>query len=489
MIYYKNGRWGVSVLFSLEGSVFPKAAAISLPCATFAFLLSYFGEHHVDRETTGAGVLWAGYNMLLGFLIVFRTNPAYSRFWEGTSLLHQIRGEWFNATSSVFAFCSNRPERVQQVHNFQQIMVKLMSLLFCSAAHQVSTFEQLVDFEVLDIYGIDPKSLSHLRASPDRCETVLQWIQRLIIEGHLEGTVDVPPPILTRAFQELSRGIVNLKQVTMIKEVPFPFPYAQMLAAMMVLHSVSTPWMASQTVESPIVGGVLSFCVTCGFWSLHYIAQEIDQPFGEDANDINLAGMLGEFNESLIFLTEAQTRTVPHFVVSGRVTNASRRHLGSVTTAVLADIDTTQSSPSAFSELHEAAETVRRGSVRSSPPGRPSGWAAWCGWIARRRASRARGRMMHADHGAAATEAGRDDDPTKGHAPGPPDPHDGVSAIGGPEIDRAMGGTSSYAHPLDIVITQQEDLAVARRFVSCDDGDEEPSQPQPSPAAYGARAP
>jgi len=339
MIYYTNGRWGISALFQLDGSVFPKAATVSLPCAIIAFFLIYFRDKDGDDEQqlAGAGVIWAGYNMLVGFLIVFRTNQAYSRFWEGTTLLHQVRGEWFNATSSVFAFCSNKPEKSEQVNEFQQIMVRLVSLLFCSAAHQVSSFEKHDDFEVLDIYGIDPTSLKHLRASPDRCETVLQWIQRLIIEGSQDGSLDVPPPILSRVFQELSRGIVNLNNVRKIKEVPFPFPYAQMLAAMMVLHSASTPWMASQTIASPIVGGVLSFCVTCGFWSLHYIAQEIDQPFGEDLNDINIRGMLADFNESLLFLTEPETRAVPRFNLNGMASKPSKRHFQSVSCAVLDD--------------------------------------------------------------------------------------------------------------------------------------------------------
>lgn len=40
-------------------------------------------------ETIGNGMgldtIWSGYTFILGFLIVFRSNQAYSRFWESAS--------------------------------------------------------------------------------------------------------------------------------------------------------------------------------------------------------------------------------------------------------------------------------------------------------------------------------------------------------------------------------------------------------------------
>lgn len=37
--------------------------------------------------------------------------------------------------------------------------------------------------------------------------------------------------------------------------------------------------------------GVIVFVVSTSFWTLFYIAQEIDQPFGEDANDLPVREM------------------------------------------------------------------------------------------------------------------------------------------------------------------------------------------------------
>lgn len=37
-------------------------------------------------------------------LVVFRTGQAYNRFWDGSTLTHQMRGDWFDAASSIISF-------------------------------------------------------------------------------------------------------------------------------------------------------------------------------------------------------------------------------------------------------------------------------------------------------------------------------------------------------------------------------------------------
>ena len=56
---------------------------------------------------------------------------------------------------------------------------------------------------------------------PDRAETVLLWIQRLIIEANNRNLFEVPAPILSRAFQELSRGMVGVTDVRKVRMAPW----------------------------------------------------------------------------------------------------------------------------------------------------------------------------------------------------------------------------------------------------------------------------
>mmetsp|Transcript_43080 Transcript_43080/g.116157 ORF Transcript_43080/g.116157 Transcript_43080/m.116157 type:complete len:534 (-) Transcript_43080:179-1780(-) len=314
MISYDASDMGIFFILRWKGSVFPKALFWAIPNAIFAILLHTYarmeqsGLHPMNM--TGVHILWAGYTSVLGFLIVFRNNQAYTRFWEGATLINQVRGEWFNAVSTLIAFCNQAKDVRDQVEYFQATLVRLASMLYCSALQQVCDLDDDC-LEVIDNRGFDLDSLTFMECSNDRCEVILQWVQRLIVEAEEQKVLKIAPPLLTRAFQELSRGIVNLNNARKIKDIPFPFPYAQMITCMLIVHWFATPLLASQIMDSMVAAGVVCFFVTLSFWCLIYIALEIDQPFGEDANDLPLRDMQKDFNQSLLTLMHPLAQKVP----------------------------------------------------------------------------------------------------------------------------------------------------------------------------------
>merc|ERR1711956_109985 len=123
MIHYTPGRWAIAFAFSLKGSVFPMAFAWAFPCSLLSMGLHIWFRHRPDLHYLGAGDvaagLLSGFTFVLGFLVVFRSQQAYARWWEGGTLLQQLRGEWFNAFSCLMAFCNKAPEKQEDVLVFQ----------------------------------------------------------------------------------------------------------------------------------------------------------------------------------------------------------------------------------------------------------------------------------------------------------------------------------------------------------------------------------
>ncbi|CAE6926677.1 unnamed protein product [Symbiodinium sp. CCMP2592] len=150
------------------------------------------------------------------------------------------------------------------------------------------------------------------RGNRQQTETVLLWIERLILDADRDKTLDVPAPILSRAFQELSRGMVSVTDLRKIRDVPFPFPYSQFLSLMLLAHWVLTPIVASQVIAKPYWAGIIVFVVSTAYWTLFYIAQEIDQPFGDDSNDLPVADMQREFNAKLEYFCLPMASQVPN---------------------------------------------------------------------------------------------------------------------------------------------------------------------------------
>lgn len=304
----------IGYVMKLKGSVIPKAIVFAFPSGCLAVGLHYFYGWIgtvPDHLMKGFGV-WATFTTILGMLIVFRTNQAYNRYWEGATLLLQVRGEWLNACSSLFAFCSAEDHQRDAVLRFQHQMIRLMSMLYCAALQNVALVGD-ESMEIIDMEGLDPGSLRYLINSHERCDVLLQWIRRLVVQSMSRGVIPVPPPILTRVFQELSRGIVNAKDVQKIAEFPFPFPYTQMIVCMMLLQSLTTPMLVSISGVDVYSAFFITFVVVLALWCMNYIAGELEQPFGEDFNDLPIPQMMADMNDRLKTLMQAETQTPPHF--------------------------------------------------------------------------------------------------------------------------------------------------------------------------------
>eukprot|EP00929_Paragymnodinium_shiwhaense_P036723 TRINITY_DN19650_c0_g1_i1.p1 TRINITY_DN19650_c0_g1~~TRINITY_DN19650_c0_g1_i1.p1 ORF type:complete len:465 (-),score=159.19 TRINITY_DN19650_c0_g1_i1:90-1484(-) len=313
------------ILAKIQGSIFPQAMSVAGPAAliTLIFKLVILEtpdiadavSTFVSKQGVQVGQVWQGFNFVLGFLVVFRTQQAYGRYWEGMSLLSKMRAEWFTACSGVFAFCSDKPELSQEKKSFEHKLVRLISMAYCSALQQVSTQEEESMYQTINASGMDTASYIYLEKFEDheKVMVLVQWIQKLMIQAVRTGIIEAAPPLVTRSFQDLTRGVVNFVDARRITEVQFPFPYAQMQQLLLTMQLVFTPIISGLLVESPPMAVLLCFLSVFSFWGLHMIAMEIELPFGDDQNDLPVKEMMDEFNRSLLLLLETRCNPVPTF--------------------------------------------------------------------------------------------------------------------------------------------------------------------------------
>merc|ERR1711920_22751 len=81
----------------------------------------------------------------------------------------------------------------------------------------------------------------------------------------------------------------------------------------LLIQWVTTPLLMCLICEDVWWAGVLAFIVTLFMWSINYVAQEIEEPFGGDANDLPLIEMQASFNDSLSTLLLKSAHTPPTF--------------------------------------------------------------------------------------------------------------------------------------------------------------------------------
>mmetsp|Transcript_23361 Transcript_23361/g.53869 ORF Transcript_23361/g.53869 Transcript_23361/m.53869 type:complete len:645 (+) Transcript_23361:102-2036(+) len=323
MIIYENtGHYRLLNLLLTRGSVFPRSLVIAIPAALLtAALRALIQEKYIpwledDDSVMSETQAWSGFSFLVGFLIVFRTNMAYNRFWDGCTSTHAMRAEWFDAASSLVAFCKHSKEPAEKVERFKHILVRLFSMLHAAALAEIEDEEDeerclSLTFDLIDAWGIDEVSMKTIQDSEARVELIFEWIQMIVVENIQTGVLSIPPPILSRAFQEVANGMVQFHEAFKISTIPFPFPYAQTCDCLLVIHWIVVPFVTSAWVMKPYWAGIFAFVQVFILWALNFIATEIENPFGQDPNDISGCQMQDEMNKQLLLLLYPSTQRVP----------------------------------------------------------------------------------------------------------------------------------------------------------------------------------
>merc|ERR1712232_1434683 len=96
-----------------------------------------------------------------------------------------------------------------------------------------------------------------------------------------------------------------------IAETPFPFPYTQVCDTVLMLHWMLLPLVTSVWVTNPVWAATFCFIQVFILWSLTFTAVEIENPFGQDANDISGRELQDGFNKKLRLLVSQSTRRTP----------------------------------------------------------------------------------------------------------------------------------------------------------------------------------
>mmetsp|Transcript_19013 Transcript_19013/g.33492 ORF Transcript_19013/g.33492 Transcript_19013/m.33492 type:complete len:395 (-) Transcript_19013:227-1411(-) len=303
--------------------------AICLPCGCAGAFLKYYQNYISPGSMSGAitdNAAFEALNFLVLYLATFRIQAAYRKFWDGCDHAYGIVGDLCDAGADLIAFCRNTKGTPQEVENFQQLIIRLLSLLNAaifaeleSGADRPDDFDpdtqeipNAYTFDLIDIQGIDEASLEFLLAEPNKVEVVFQWVQFAVMEACNKRLVAVPGPLVSVAMKDLNSAMNHFHEAQKITEVPFPFPFMLALQLLLVSH-----WFLTPVVTSDWTGYALwtfVFCNACTFtlWFVTGVTLELDMPFQHTANSIDVRYLQKLLNHRLLALTSTFKMATPH---------------------------------------------------------------------------------------------------------------------------------------------------------------------------------
>lgn len=151
---------------------------------------------------------------------------------------------------------------------------------------------------------------------------VFQWIQNLIVDAVSSGVLSIPPPLLTRTFQDLGSGMSRFHDALKYARVPFPFPYIASTDLLLIIHWVVTPIVICSWTSQVVWAAFFTFMLVFVLWTLHLVANELENPFGGDMNDLNMADIQDGVNMGLLLLISKESRETPRLCVDAGIASA-----------------------------------------------------------------------------------------------------------------------------------------------------------------------
>jgi putative membrane protein len=258
MIKYDPKSWWGLIFRFHKSDTFRRLLPAMLTIALFDGAVAY-----IDRD------LWPDYlrsttvvHTLLGFvislLLVFRTNTAYERWWEGRRHWGGLLNTSRNLALKLNAWLrADHPARAR-------------------VAAQLGRYADTLKDHLRDV---PPTHAGSIRHAPNAIAAELfAEIDRLYRRGDLTGEHIISLNVDLTAFTDLCGACER------IKKTPIPYSYSLFIKKFIFAYIVTIPFVfVADFGYWTILFGTFMFYVLA---SLELIAEEIENPFGTDANDL-----------------------------------------------------------------------------------------------------------------------------------------------------------------------------------------------------------
>ncbi len=271
MIRYNPKEWFTFIFRLHKADTFRQLTPMMLSIAAYVAVVAFLElevfklgkDSHLINITVMHGML----GFVISLLLVFRTNTAYERWWEGRRLLGSLVN---NSRNLAMKFNALLPENDIENRNFYRLII--IEYAFSMKRHLLGSQHDSVNF--ISTYAISDK----LHKPNYLANMLLKKVNELYVNKIISGEQ------LLFLNNEISALTDICGACERIKTTPIPFSYSVFIKKFIFFYVMTLPFGYVFTLgylAIPVV--VFVFYVLA---SLEIIAEEIENPFGTDANDL-----------------------------------------------------------------------------------------------------------------------------------------------------------------------------------------------------------
>ncbi len=274
MIQYNPKKWFQLIFHSYSRQVvkylFPGVIIMSLYSTAVSYVVIDLLEIHY-RSTTAVHSLLG---IVLGLFLVFRTNTAYDRWWEGRKQWGLMVNVSRNLSVKLEAFLEDTDKDSRQF--FARMIPNFVQ----------ATKEHLRKGVILEEMVLTEGEQDILKKEHIPNHLVLS-IQKRINSIYRKGKLTGEHLLLLDLEMNHFLNIVGACE--RIKNTPIPYAYSMYIKKFIFIYVMTLPLGLVTQFEYWTVPVVILIFFT--LFTIELIAEEIEDPFGRDVNDLPLDGL------------------------------------------------------------------------------------------------------------------------------------------------------------------------------------------------------
>ncbi|MBF7091648.1 hypothetical protein IUY40_08855 [Flavobacterium sp. ALJ2] len=270
MISYNTKDWFTFIFHFHKSDTVRKLFPIMIAIAVYSSLVGYLEVYYFrigkNDYIQNIPIMHGMLGFVISLLLVFRTNTAYDRWWEGRKQWGSLVNNSRNLAIKLSAILKDENDR-----KFFRKFIPVYADVLHKHLNDSETGKQL--FEGVDL------EIDHHKHKPNQVKSIMYHkINDLYDAKKISGDQLIIINDEFKAFTDVCGACER------IKNTPIPYSYSAFIKKFIFFYIMTLPFGYSISLGyyvAPVV--VFVFYVLA---SLELIAEEIEDPFGEDENDL-----------------------------------------------------------------------------------------------------------------------------------------------------------------------------------------------------------
>ena len=269
MIQYNPKNW-FQLIFAIHKSdtlriMWKELIYMGLFTLLIAFLeITFFPDAEMLQHLVA---VYSLVGFVISLLLVFRTNTAYDRWWDGRKKWGSLVNDTRNLAIKLAVIVSNEDDR-----EFFQRMIP--NFVFAAKEH----LRRGVLNDELDLLPNEKFVLDKEHIPNAIIKTLYQRLKKLKTEGVISEEEFI---VIDKNMNALLDSLGGCER---IRNTPIPFSYSLFLKKFIFIYVVTLP--LAFVSHFGYYSALIATFVFYVFVSMEVLAEEIEDPFGEDANDL-----------------------------------------------------------------------------------------------------------------------------------------------------------------------------------------------------------